>query len=74
MEVEGEFCDGPPWVVRGAELERLAVFQVLSFAGKFGLRRPHACLSVVLKERLARFQVFPTGEELGIARLRVQVA
>ena len=74
MGSEGVFRGEPPWVVRAVELERLAVFQVLSFAGNCSLRRPHPCLSVALKERLTRFQVFPSGEELEIARLRVQAA
>ena len=74
MGHEGVFWGEPPWAVGVVELERLAVFQVLSCAGNFSLRRPRACLSVALKERHARFQVFPSGEELEIARLRVQAA
>ena len=74
MGEEGESCGDPPWVVRAAGLERLAVFQLVSFAGNFSLRRRRACLSVVLKERFARFQVFPSGEEMEIARLHVQAA
>ena len=74
MSSEGVFCGEPPWVVCAAELERLAVFQLLSFAGNFSLRRPRACLSIALKKRFARFQIFPLGEELEIARLHVEAA
>ena len=74
MGERGESNDEPPWVVGESKLERLAVFQLLCFVEIFSLRQLDACLSVVSKERLARFQGFPKGEELGIARLRVQAA
>ena len=38
MSSEGVFCGEPPWVICKAEQERLAMFQVLSFAGYFSLR------------------------------------